>query len=282
MPERKRAAWSYIGNGSVWIYFYINDSVNEKSYVREVRKDIIGPNITILTPDSLTVFGQIAPTVSLNIIEPHLNFTEYQLYNTTTWSSNYSIPRTGGPLDQATWSTLISNGFIVNGTLLIRVYAHDIGDNLNYTDITIRIDLIKPIVEIDAPIVGTKWEDVPPIYSLTVTEPNIAEIWYTFDGGQHNYSVGVVIEGAIPESVWSTLPNGQLTLRFYVRDKGENLGYDEILIAKEATVPPPPDDGLPFWLQAAIAGAISGSVGIALRIVYSKVKKRRERTKVAR
>jgi len=266
--------WDYLGNDTVWIYFYVNDSLgNIGNNSVMVHKDIIKPEIYISNPASYDIYGYVSPTIILSIIEPHFNTSWYTLNG-----YNNSISQTGGKLNQTGWTNAIANG-----TLTIRFYCLDSGGNFNYTDFILRIDIIAPIVSVTAPITGGTWKDLPPIYSLTITEPNLEEIYFTMDAGVTNYSLGIVISGTISQTIWDSIPNGYITIKFYVRDVGGNVGthVDAIIIVKEATVTPPPEDpGMPFWVQAIIAGAISGCVGLMIRIGYGKIKKDKKETEV--
>jgi hypothetical protein len=181
-------------------------------------------------------------------------------------------------LNQTGWSNAI-----VNGTITIRFYSLDLVNNLNYTDIILRIDLISPVVSIEDPGSGP-WKDIAPTYRLTIDDTNITQIYYTieFEGKTLvTHSVGLNSVGVVSQEIWDDLPDGQLKLTFYVLDKVGNLGMDEIYIVKESTASSKTardnnssqDELLLFWLQGTIVGGISGTIGVLIGLLYARFKK---------
>jgi parallel beta-helix repeat protein len=263
--------WDYQAHGEVvTIIFYVNDSFGEQgSNSVYITKDIVAPSITILSPSNYSIFGYVAPTISLSITESNFNVSWYSIYN-GTWSNNYTISRNGGV--PGIWSSVIIPDII--GMITIRIFVIDLGGNFNFTDFILEVDLKLPMVKIEAPGVASQWGDTPPIYSLDITETNLEEIYFTVHlKGELliTKSLGTTIQGEFPSDVWESLPNGNLVLTFYARDIAQNVGSANVMISKEATV-----EGMPFWIQALIAGAISGSVGLTIRIAYGRYKKKKE------
>jgi len=256
--------WSYQANGTLWIHFFVNDSnTNLGTNNIRIQRDIIAPNITFVWPQPFEVIGKSAPTFVLNIIEAHLNQTWYSFDNGAT---NYTFT---GTLNSTEWQAF------ANGSVQIKFYASDLAGNIGFKNITIWKDSIDPVVVINSPDYGDKYAELTPLYSISITEPNILHIWYTLDGEVFNITK---LEGSIDKDAWKDLKNGEITISFFVRDKGGNIGSKTVTVLKESKEEEAPDvvEGLPFWIQALITGAISGSVGITLRIIYGNVKKKKE------
>ena len=95
--------------------------------------------------------------------------------------------------------------------------------------------------------------------------------------------------------VWELLSNGQVTIRFYAEDDAENTNSTLVgqitKFVESAAVVVPSDGGgdggddeettlwyeiLPWWLQAMVTGAISATVGIAIKMSYNRFKKKRD------
>lgn len=92
-------AWKSLGNGTVIIKFYANDSEGYIGFAEvTIRKDIIAPDITIDVPDPFEVFGNIPPIVNIEINEPNLDTTWYMLYNESIATDNHTFT---GIIEQA-------------------------------------------------------------------------------------------------------------------------------------------------------------------------------------
>ncbi len=114
---------------------------------------------------------------------------------------------------------------------------------------------LNPLIEDYLPI----WDDgddiTPP--KLTIVTPNeqqvigqsspqfllstrslyIDSMWYTIDGGLNNYSFAQ-LSGTINQAAWDTSPQGNVTIVFYAKDLGGNIGYSEVVVEKVYEDPP--------------------------------------------
>jgi hypothetical protein len=61
-------------------------------------------------------------------------------------------------------------------------------------------------------------------------------MWYTFDGGLHNYTF-TDFNDTFDQIVWDSVPDGNITLIFYASDLAGNIGFAEVSIVKDATGP---------------------------------------------
>ncbi len=281
------AIWDSLGNGTYQIKFFINDSLSvENSHEIFIKRDIIAPGIRVINPSNFTIYGPKSPTITLQIVEGNLGIMCYSLDGGFT---NHTFSDFSPILDQTAWTNVISNG-----TIEIIFYAKDIVDNLNSTQIILRVDLVIPDITIYNPTYDYRGGEISPGFNIKVNETNLFDVYYTLDNGITNTSIislknnigSTIYEfiGRIDQSVWAALAKGDLNFTVYAVDAGGNIDIFTRPIVKEYEAVVDDDEkpdnveeeGLPFWLQAIIAGAISGSVGLSIRIAYGQLKKRRE------
>lgn len=275
--------WDTVLNGSWILKVYLNDtSGNSDTDEKWFYKDIIAPYIFISSHINYSLVGKVSPTFTLSYLEGNYNRSWYFIWNGSQWSDKFLFSGTSVKIDQTAWINIVKNG-----TVILSFYANDIVDNENATDIILRVDIICPVVTITWPETDYRAGEYPPSYVLSIQEPNLiitsTSIYYSFDGGITKQYI-TKLSGDLDHDVWDTLAKGRLTLWFFVEDAIGNLGNNSVLIIKEVGAVNDDDDekgdgkeeGLPFWLQAIIAGAISGSVGLSIRIAYAQLKKRRE------
>ena len=223
-----QAMWNAVGNGTVTIQFYANDTAGNLNYEEViVYKDIIEPSIIINSPNPNDLFGSSAPGYDLTISDANLDCFWYTLDGGATNSTPVSA---SGAIDQTMWSILS------NGTVTIRFYANDTLGNINYEEIMIRKDIIKPSIAINSPNHNGLFGSSAPDYDLTVTDANLHSIWYTLDGSVTN-STSVSASGTIDLTMWNARSNGTVTIRFYANDTLGNINYEEIMIRKDIIKP---------------------------------------------
>ncbi|MFX0100454.1 MAG: right-handed parallel beta-helix repeat-containing protein [Candidatus Hodarchaeota archaeon] len=264
--EINQTEWDKLSNGTINMRFCFNDSTGFVAFDDLIlQKDILGPFISIPGMNASSLFGWIAPNLSLSIFDGNFNSAWYSLDNGTT---NYSTSQNGGQINQSAWMNTITNGSIV-----IRVYSNDTLSNVNYTSVMVCIDIENPVIEIKGPFSGWSGGESP-IYDIVITEPNLDTIWYTLDGGQTNYTISS-FGGRISEIAWDSCQNGIITLRFYVMDDAGNIGFEEVLIEKTSSSNN--QLGLIFGILGAI-GAISSALGFIYKITRDRANKKRVRS----
>ena len=151
-------------------------------------------------------------------------------------------------------------------------------------------------------------EGVDPDYEIKITEGLGKVFWYEIytmpsmtlhDTSSYmmlNGNPGEVRTGKIEHDMWSPLSNGTYTIRFYVNDSQGKVGYTEVIVEKLSAVPlgtvivsdgsssssSSSDDStseeeelMPWYIQAAMTGAVSATAGLIIKQVYSSAKKRR-------
>ena len=201
--------------------------------------------ISIISPTYYELFQESAPDFEIYIDDPDLNSTWYSLNSGIT---NISFTGFTGTIDQTEWDK------IANGTGTITFYANDTTNNIAQTSITVRKDIIAPLISINDPS-NTEEFEYTPIYDITVNEANLDELWYTIDEGTHNYTITEFL-GIINSAAWSYAPSGPVTIRFYARDSAGNVGTAYVIVVKiSAQQQPPP--AIPGYNIFMILGTFS-------------------------
>ncbi|MBY9016748.1 MAG: hypothetical protein KGD68_13745, partial [Candidatus Lokiarchaeota archaeon] len=211
------------------IQVFGNDSLGTiyESDMRYFTMNSVGPDITITIPISSQLYGIIPPDFILSIPDSDLDSRWYSLDGGTT---NITFSGFTGTIDQTEWNK------IGNGTATITFYAMDTANNIGQAEISVRKDILAPLLTINAPITDDLFGLQPPQYDISVVEPNIDTMWYTLDSGATNVTFSS-LTGTIDQTEWDKLGDGTVTLRFYVRDEGENEGFAEINVRKDISIP---------------------------------------------
>ena len=208
------------------IQVFGNDSLGaiHESDVRYFTVGTSVPEITITTPTDNQLFGKPNPNFDLSVIGPDLNATWYSL---DVGATNYTFSGTTGTIDQNEWDK------IGNGTATIEFYANNSLGNVGSAEVTVRKDIIAPVITIYQPTLSQEFIDIPPIFNISINEPNYNSSWYTAEGALTNITFTGTI-GMIDETLWNSLPRGVITILFYSKDKVGNIGYSEVYVVKNA------------------------------------------------
>jgi len=260
-----QTAWNGRGSGTVTIHFYAEDSVGNQNYeVVIVRKDMIDPSIeSIDSPSSGAWFSSTPPSYSLSITEANLD----EIWYTLDGGINNYTGSLSGTIDPTAWSNAVQGG------VTIVFYVNDSVGNWDFASVGINRDTIDPSIDsIDSPSSGAWFNSTPPSYSLSITEANLDEIWYTLDGGLNNYTGAV--SGMIHSTAWSNADQGAVTITFYIKDSAGNWDSASVGINKDTSAPPSQPSEFPLWIIFVIIGAaVGGVVGI---VILKKSKSKKE------
>ncbi len=109
---------------------------------------------------------------------------------------------------------------------------HDFGTGIDYLPIW---DDAAPIIIINSPNPSDVFGLSAPYFDVTISEPNLDEMWYTLDNGLHNHTFEE--NGTIDQSAWDAAPSGSITLAFYARDMIGTIGSAEVIIIKDVEAP---------------------------------------------
>jgi len=239
--------WDKKSTEAVTIRFYARDEAGNEDYADvTVNKDTSIPIITVNSPVTSEFFGFRPPQYDITVVEPNIDLMWYSLdYGVTL------IPFTEftGTIDQYEWDKF------GDGTVVIRFYVRDEGDNEAYVEVSINKDLVAPAITINNPEFAEVFVDISPLYSITIDESSLESYWYSFDNGLTNHSISA-LTGAISQIVWNGLPDGHVTLTFYARDEAGNVGQSSVTITKRSTSEPPPP-GIPGYDLFLLLGALS-------------------------
>jgi len=255
--------WDQIGNGTLNIEFFANDTSGNLGYAEiHFRKDILAPSILINTPTLNDLFGFDAPSYNISILEGNLDKLWYRLNSDTVTTDTITINILYGFVSQNLWEQ------IGNGTLIIQIFANDTLGNLGYADVLIRKDIIVPEIFILEPSMNDVFEFAP-AYEITVVDGNLDNIWYTLDEGENNYTVSELI-GIINQEYWNSFPNGYITIKFYANDSLGNINYDEVIVIKTTPSDEPRILGYNLYILICIICVISV---ISLKLRFRKILK---------
>ncbi|MFW9897469.1 MAG: hypothetical protein ACFFD7_16815, partial [Candidatus Thorarchaeota archaeon] len=143
-------------------------------------------------------------------------------------------------------------------------YVRDKGGNEAYSETIVKKDIVAPVITIITPEIGDIFLDFPPIYSITVDDPNLDSIWFTLDQGITNTSI-TDLTGVIDLTPWESIPDGHTTLKFYAIDKAGNIGEDSVIITKRST----PDE-IPPLIPGYDLFIVIGILAVASLVLYRK------------
>ncbi|MFW9873123.1 MAG: nitrous oxide reductase family maturation protein NosD [Candidatus Thorarchaeota archaeon] len=216
------------------------------------------PQITIISPLTWDVFDD-APSFDIIIDEDYLVSMWY-----TIESGVITYPFTGfsGIVDQVAWDSFS------DGSITITFYANDKVGNIGFAEVSVIKDTQAPIIVCNSPEEDEEFGNTAPSFDLTVIDLSLDEILYSVDGGSTNFTVAET--GTIDQGAWATLPNGEVTITFYAKDKAGHLGITEVTVQKKATTTTD-TVGLDYFITSILILMFSGvAIIIVIAKVYSK------------
>ncbi len=218
--------WNEIGNGTVILKIWANDTLNNVGFNEVIlRKDILAPYISVVTPLNGEIINGTAPEFSLIVNESNLDNVWYSLDNDLT---NISCGLTG-IIDQSTWSVL------PDGPITLKFYANDTLDNTRTITISLRKDTIPPQINIISPTSNQNFPLEAPEFTIEIVEVNLDTLWYTLDGGLTN--ITFTSNQTIDQTEWMAQSDGIIELVFYANDTFGRINSSSISIIKDSIVP---------------------------------------------
>lgn len=184
------------------------------------------PIIDILTPLPDSVFSSTAPQFLVNIYDLNLDKMWYTLNGLTT----KMLFITNGTIDQNIWN------LNSDGTLTISFCANDTFGNTAFSEVVVSKDSQGPIISIITPNMNEVFTN-PPNYEISITEPHLDKIWYTFDGGK-NKIFTTELFNTLDSNLWNQLPNGDVSIRFYANDTLGQVSFEEVIVVKNTQSTP--------------------------------------------
>ena len=251
--------WLSLEDGNVTLRFYGNDSEGNVQFTEmNVIKDALLPNITILSPNNTAIYGSQPPGFEVILEGTDISKTWYSLFNGTQWSANITFSGLTDQINQSVWDD------VGNGTVTIRFYINDSVNNIIFDEVLLLKDIIEPNITIIGSLANETFGSQPPQFNLSIFEGNLDAIWYTLDGGLTNYSCST--SGQINLTLWESLPDGTVTIRFYANDTLGNLNYLELTFEKQTE--PPTGNG---YLIEIILLAVLLIAVIAATLTFRKI-----------
>ena len=218
--------WDSSGDGSITIRFYANDTLSNIGYAEIiVVKDSLLPEITIISPLPLQLCGLQAPNFNVSIYDVDLHNSWYTLND---GGFNLFIG-TIGVIDQNTWSTC------GNGTVKITFYANNSLGHLTFNEVVVRKETRVPGITIISPIPSDTFGSETFQYEITVDEPSLDTMWYSFNNG--TIYLFTNFSGIINQFAWDSCSHGSNLLTFYANNSLGNLGHTTVLIYKDLEEP---------------------------------------------
>ncbi len=181
----------------------------------------ITAEIIINSPNDNQLFGNIAPSFNLTIVDDNLDTSWYSIDGGLT---NYTFVGTTSIINQGTWNAQ------PNGTVIIRFYINDTTGSVEVNEVTVRKDISVPVITIISPTAQT-FGNIAPNYSVSIVGINLDTFWYSIDGGLTNYTF-VGATGIINQGAWDIRPNGNVIIAFYANNSVGNIGFKEVTVSK--------------------------------------------------
>ena len=203
----------------------------------------MNPTISINSPSGGSLYGTDAPTYSLNIFDLNLNQSWYTLNSTAT---RYFFTPTNGvnivAIDETGWDSFS------DGSMLMTFYVNDSGGNPASVSNAIVKDATNPTITLNSPLGGTTFGSDAPEFNLTIYDINLIDAYYTIGSSVIQYSFSP-INGInviqIDESSWDALPEGSITINFFVSDTVGNIHTIQVIINKDLSSSSP-EPAIPF------------------------------------
>ncbi|MFX1432043.1 MAG: DUF2341 domain-containing protein, partial [Promethearchaeota archaeon] len=218
--------WNEMGNGTVTIQFFANDSVGNIGFEEVVvRKDKIHPLIVINSPTNLDLFGSTPPTYNVEISDK--NGVDNMWY---TVKNGINIPFTvNGTISQSEWD------LCGNGTVSIKFYANDSLGNEGFSEVIVRKEIESPNITIYSPMDLDLFGKTPPNYNVKITDDNgVHTMWYTLN---NDIKIPFTENGTISQSEWNLCDHGTVSIKFYANNTLGNTDFEEIIVQKDIHAP---------------------------------------------
>ena len=184
------------------------------------------PNITINSPYSSQVFGNLTLGFDLTIIEDDLDTTWYTLNN----GMERQFLGTSGIIDQAVWD------LYDDGVVSVMFYANNTAGYLDYKEVIIYKDGKAPEIIIHSPKPNQFYGILTAEFNLTIIEPTLNTTWYMV-GGENNKYFFTGTSGMIDQIVWDFSAEGPVLIKFYANSSFGNNASKEITIYKDSIIP---------------------------------------------
>ncbi|MFX1567356.1 MAG: NosD domain-containing protein [Promethearchaeota archaeon] len=131
--------------------------------------------------------------------------------------------------------------------------SYNISGSSGSKDLLPIADDVEPSIMVNSPSSSDVFGTEAPAYDVTITDTYLHEMWYSLDGGMHNYTF-TGSSGSIDQSTWDATSDGIITLMFHASDKPGNIGTAVVTIFKDTAGPiiviDSPSSGAEFGVTA--------------------------------
>jgi hypothetical protein len=272
--------WTSLPEGAFQIEIYANDTYGNvnNAYVLTLYKDTIIPTLTINAPGNLTYWNS----------EPGINVSAVDLYLDTIW---YQVGAFTEILNSGVEEILLNSIWtsISEGPFQILIFANDSSGNVNNTYVlSLLKDTTEPAINIISPQANVHVGANAPAFSLSISDWTLNTTWYlVYDG--INWSDPVIFNGTsgtINQSLWKSLPEGNIVITFKANDSFGLIASVNITIIKDLSRGGEPPFNLLEFLTSPPGLILIGSIvlGVALIIIvktrggkYKSSKKERDK-----
>jgi len=128
-----------------------------------------------------------------------------------------------------------------------------------------------PQITINSPTSSDVFGVNAPSFDVTITDVYVVSMWYTLDGGLHNYTF--TENGVINQTAWTALPEGSVTITFYATDVVGNEATEYVAVTKSLT-----DDIDPgIIITIIVVSIVSGVALIGVGYIYFKKRQNPDR-----
>jgi len=93
-----------------------------------------------------------------------------------------------------------------------------------------------PVISINLPSPNDYFAINPPNFDISIEEGVVNLTWYTLDGGITNKTF-TGLTGTIDQTLWNSISDGSVTLRFYANDSSGHIGFEDVTIWKDLDAP---------------------------------------------
>ncbi|MFX0039931.1 MAG: hypothetical protein ACFFB9_02630, partial [Promethearchaeota archaeon] len=227
----EQSVWDEIGNGTVIISFYANDTMSNFGLAEiTVIKDLSAPIISTIEPENHAIFSYKAPDFRMYISGTDIFNCWYVLLGNPY---KHFFTKTDGvtiiTINQTAWDEF------GNGTVTIEFYVNDSVGNIGFTIIELRKDIYAPAVKINLPIYEGYWSD-PPVLNISYFDPNPDSLWYEIGFSYGNLNNNT--EQTIDPFIWDSLAQGEHQIFIFANDTAGNINETYVFTIYKDTLAP--------------------------------------------
>jgi len=233
---------------------------------------------------------KLSSTVTFTVIAQNSYSTLKLLYAVATPTFTTTITANGGLLESLTvqlegpaavpvedfediWS-ILDTGTYTAEFITLSIYGQSYSRFLS-----IEKDLSNPEITINTPVQDDFYDIEAPMYSISVTEPNIKRMWYSIvNSTEEMIRTITATSGGIDQIFWDNALTEFVTIEFGVEDLCGNIAYANVTVKRSDWIGPR-GNGIDLGLflnmsmnTLIVIGVVFG-VSFASSAIYSKKKK---------